>query len=288
MAISRKDAIEILSAVLLLGFLTIGFPAFLLWGAGAAQEEANLISFFFYGILAIPTVMFIFARIYLDNRNFFENHPEFQAFDYITLHSPEQTWLGQRFENLTSASNLFSIFFIISLILGAGISISGQFASGVPTLTEASVSGGTQLGLAVEPAVSSETLFFNVLLLMGQTAALYYILYRRGLSPGQAVFISKFVAVLLTTVQFYLYHSFRYGAAETNQIGVLLLGFLLNLVTAATHSVIPAYLIHGANNFFHKATVEGIFTSELTIIFVVLGTLFAGVALWFNLFQQLR
>ncbi|MCU4754377.1 hypothetical protein OB919_20785 [Halobacteria archaeon AArc-curdl1] len=285
----KKDGLEVLALLFVFFTATIAIPGYWLFGAGAATELDNMLSFLTYGVMGAASVILIFAGgIYLDDRGFYDDHPEFAAVDFLSIHSPEQTWLGQKFPELTKPVNLFSIFLIISLILGAGISISGQFATGVPSLVEASVTDGTTLGLAVEPAVSAETLFFNVVLLMGHVAVFYYLLYTKGgLTARQSIIISKIVAVFLNTIWFYIYHSLRYATEESSQIGILILGFMLNTVTALTHSMIPAYLIHASNNLFNTATVYGVFTSETVIIIVTLGTLGASGVLWIRLMRNL-
>lgn len=51
-----------------------------------------------------------------------------------------------------------------------------------------------------------------------------------------------------------------------------MLGLLTKVLTAATDSMIPAYMIHGSGNFFKKLSELGIFTNELIIV----GTVAAG------------
>lgn len=271
---------ELLGTVLIFFFLTVGFPAFLLYGLGGAEKQVNLVQFFFYGVLALPAVIVIFAKIYLQNRGFFEERPAFQGFQYVTLHSPEHTWLGKRFKIVRSWKALTAISLVLAMGFGAMVSISGQFVSGVPTLVQGKIHSSATLGLAVEPAVSSETLFFNIGMLGLQSAGLFYFFRRREFTAFQSAFVARVIAVFLTTAEFYLYHNFRYGTAETSQIGVLMLGFLTNTLTALTNSMIPAYMIHGSGNLFHKATVAGIFTNEIAVVVTVIGMVVGSVALW--------
>lgn len=197
-----------------------------------------------------------------------------KGFDFITIHSPEQTFLGQRFEWINSPIRLTEIFLIVGMAFGALVGVSGQFAPGVPTLVQGSVADSTtSLGLAVEPAVSAETLFFNVGILMSTTAVLIFFLVRNGMALSAAVIASKAISVVTTTLAFLFYHNFRYGAAEISQVGILMLGFVTNLFTALTHSIIPAYMIHGPGNLFHKASTSGIFGSETAIGVAVMGGL---------------
>jgi len=282
-----EDGLEILSGLLVFLFLTVGFTTFMLYGAGAASERTNLVKFFFYGLLAIPVLLFNIATVLLQNRGFFEEHPELKGFQYFTFHSPENTFLGKKFPKWTQAKVLFSLSFIVALFFGAMISINGQLAVGTPQLVQGSVSPGASLGLAVEPAVSSETLFFNVGLLFGQIGFIYFFLYGRGVSPRLSYILSHVLSVLLTTVEFLVWHSFRYGGQETSQASILILGFITNSLTAVTHSIIPAYLVHGSGNFFSKASSAGIFTSEIAILVTVVGMMLSGVVLLHFIFKEI-
>jgi len=287
MYMQTEDGLEILSGVLVFLFLTVGFTTFILYGVGAAEDQSNLIKFFFYGLLAIPVLLFNILTIYLQNRDFFEENPSLKGFQYFTFHSPENTFLGRKFPNLMSAKVMLPLFFVVALFFGALISINGQLAVGTPQLVEGSVSPGASLGLAVEPAVSSETFWFNVGMLFGQIGLIYFFLYRRGVSPRWSYILSHILSVLLTSVEFLVWHSFRYGGQETSQASILVLGFITNGLTAATHSIIPAYLIHGSGNFFSKAAAEGIFTSETAILLTGVGMLISGVVLAHFLFKEL-
>jgi hypothetical protein len=148
------------------------------------------------------------------------------------------------------------------------------------------VSPAASLGLAVEPAVSSETLFFNVGMLFGQIGLIYWLLSSRGVSPRASYIIAHVLSVILSSVEFLLYHTFRYGAVESAQSSILMQGFIYNSLTAVTHSAIPAYLIHGSGNFFSKASSSGIFTSETSILLAVVGVVLAGLASVYLLFEE--
>jgi hypothetical protein len=282
-----NDGVEILSGTLVFLFLTITIPAFLLYGLGAAGDETNLVKFFFYAVLGFSPILVNVVTVYLQNRGFFDQHPELKGFQYFTFHSPENTFLGKEFPNLMSAKVLLPLFFVVSMFFGAMVSINGQLAVGTPSLVTGSVSPGASLGLAVEPAVSAETLFFNVGLLFSFIGGIYFFLYGRGVSPRWSYVLSHILSVFITSILFLFYHSFRYGSQETSQASVLLLGFITNSLTAVTHSMIPAYLVHGSGNFFSKASSAGIFTSETSILLAVVGTLVSGVVLIHFLFKEL-
>jgi hypothetical protein len=269
-----KQALELISIWLFYLVLTVSIPLALIYGLGAAENNSNLVKFFLYTIIGLPVVIFSLIRVYLKNRGYFEANPELKGFDFLTIHSPQQTFLGKRFEWIRSPVRLTAVFLVVGMMLGALVSQSGQFAPGVPVLVQGSVAESTTaLGLAVEPAVSAETLFFNVGLLMSTTAVLMLFLIRNGMDPGAAVVASKTVSVVTTTLAFLFYHNFRYGAAETSQVGILLLGFITNVLTAVTHSIIPAYMIHGSGNLFEKASSAGIFANDVAVAVALIGAL---------------
>lgn len=282
-----EDGLEILTGSLLYFSFTIAFPAFLLYGLGAADEQANLVKYFFYGILGLAPLVVNFATIYLENRGFFDRNPSLQGFKYLSFHSPDNTALGKAFPKMLQAKVLLPISLIIALFFGALVSVSGQVAVGTPQLVTGSVAPTASLGLAVEPAVSSETFFFNVGMLFGQIGLIYMFLYGRGVSARVSYILSHVISWLLTSVEFLLYHNFRYGASETSQASVFLLGLLTNGFTALTHSIIPGYTLHGSGNFFSKAASEGIFTSDVAILITVVGVIVSGAVLVHFVFKEI-
>lgn len=281
------DGLELLSGSLVFLGLTITIPAFLLYGLGAATDPDNLVKYFFYAVLALPVLIWKFVDVYLQNRDFYSEHEELKGFGYVTFHSPDQTFLGREFPNLMKAKVLVPLFLAVSLFFGALISINGQLAVGTPSLVEGSVSPGASLGLAVEPAVSSETFFFNVGILYGLIGGIWLFLSRRGVSNKWNYVISHVASVFVTSILFLMYHSFRYGGQETAQASVLLLGFITNALTAVTHSIIPAYLIHGSGNFFSKASSAGIFTSEVAMLVALIGMLISALVFLHFLFKEI-
>lgn len=282
---AEKDAKELAGGALLVILGTVTIPAFMLFGpSGAAAEQANMISFFFFAILSFASLSALLVKMELHFHGYLRKYEGFDR--YLTIHSPERTRLGQRIESLQSPVTMFLVFSVISMVVGVAVSASGTFVSGVPNLVEGSVSDTTMLALAVEPAVSAETMFFQFLILMGQTAAIYTFLVNRGISEFQSAFISKVISVITTTIFAFLYHSFRYAAQETAQGGVLVLFGTLNTATALTNSIIPAYLIHGSSNLFAKASAEGIFSSEFAVVAAVTIAVIALAGLFVKIFSK--
>lgn len=278
-----KDGLElgVGTAHIVISFL---FAGYLLYGAGAAVDAANLTKFMFYGVFAGLSLITLFVRVYLDNEGVLDK-PELAGFKNITLQSPEDTLLGKEFPNFTKPQVMIPFFFMLSMFFGALVSVNAQFATGTPELVTGSVSAGTSLGLAVEPAVSTETYIFNMVVLFGTAAGLTYLLVRAGVSYRYAWVMSKVISVLTTSVFFLLYHLFRYPN-EANQASIFLLGLITNTSTAVTHSIIPAYLIHGSGNFFSKATQSGIFSNEFSIVVAVILLFLSGVVFLYMFFQE--
>jgi hypothetical protein len=259
--------------------LSIGFTAFLLYAVGAAENQSNLVKFFFFGLLALPVMIWKFVDTYLQNRDFYSSHPRLEGFGLVTFHSPDQTPLGKRFPELLSAKVLFAFFFAFSMFFGALVSVNAQVAVGTPELVTASVSPAASLGLSVEPAVFAETAFFNVGMMFFLVGVFYWFFTGLGVSRRASYVAGHVLAVPLSSVGFLFYHSFRYGAQEAAQSSILMQGFIYNTTVALTHSAIPAYLIHASGNFFSKASKEGIFTSETAILLAVLGAVLSLSAL---------
>ena len=111
------------------------------------------------------------------------------------------------------------------------------------------------------------------------TAILIFVFVKNGVRPTVAVVASKVVAVPVTSLLFLFYHNFRYGAVETSQVGILMLGLITNTATAAIHSILPAYAIHGSGNLFAKALSEGIWTNEIAMTIVSVLIVFELIAL---------
>lgn len=282
---AEKDAKELAGGAALTILGTVTVPAFLLFGpSGAAADQANMISFFFFSILGFASLSALLVKMVLHFQGYLRKYPGFDR--YLSIHSPERTWIGQRIPALQSPATMFLLFSVVSMVVGVGVSTSGTFVSGVPNLVDGSVSDTTTLALAVEPAVSAETMFFQFLILMGQTAAIFTFLVNRGISEFQSAFISKVISVITTTGFAFLYHSFRYGTQESAQGGVMVLFGMLNTATALTNSIIPAYLIHGSSNLFAKASAEGIFSSEFAVVAAVTVAVLSLATLFVKIFAK--
>jgi len=265
---------EALAVPLFATLLMVGVPTVALMIGGGAESEANMWKFVFYGVMgALPAFLVSIVRL-LESEDFFERNEQLKPFSRFTVHSPRNTYLGTRFGTISEAiskpQNLFLISFIPALFMGMLIGITGTFVSGIPVLTQGQITSGAQLGLAVEPAVFSETMFFNMFMFFLLTGSIAWFLWQKlELSLFWSYVIAKTIVVPLNTLIFVAYHFFRYAGSEASLLGVFFLGLLTNLLTAATDSIIPAYLVHANGNFFHKLRAMGIFTNEMMIVFTV-------------------
>lgn len=264
------DGLELLALVVAwLG--SIGISAMILYGVGAASEPVNQEKFYFYGILAVPVILWKLVDVYLQNRGLYDRYPELTGFGFVSFHSPDQTPIGKRVPDWVGWKVLFSLFFAVAMVFGLVVNVSGQIAVGTPDIVTASVSPGASLGLAVEPAVFSETLFFNIGMPFFIIGVLWYALRSVNVSRGVTYVVSHAVAIPVSSVGFLIYHSFRYGAVEQAQASILMQGFIYNSLTVVTHSAIPAYLIHGSGNFFAKAAEDSIFSPEQAVLVASIG-----------------
>lgn len=286
--VRRGDLREILSVTFAGVFLGVGVPTVALFVFGGAESQANLVKFFFYGIMLFSSILVVdFVRL-MQSEGFFSARPDLKYFSRMTFHSPGNTAMYQALKDrepvgsaiADSIKNPFKFIFVsgvFSLIFGALIGISGTFVSGVPSLVEGQITESAQLALAVEPAVLSETMFFFVFLFYSVVGAVGWFLGERlDLEYFWSIVIGKVVAVLTIPLAFVAYHIFRYGTSEQELLGVYLLGLTSSVTQAITDSAIFGYFIHASGNFFKKLADIGTFTNELMVVGTVVIGLFAS------------
>ena len=282
--VKRGDLREVLAVGFISTILGIGVPTLSLFVFGGAENQANMVKFFFYGLMLFSSVFTITLVKLVRSEGFFSRNPDLEPFGRMTVHSPGNTLLYDRLKDIRPVGSFvadhvkdprkfFLVSWIISLVLGAWIGIRGSFVSGVPDLVEGQVTETAKLSLAVEPAVISETLFFFVFLFYSVVGSVAWFMREKlGLNLFYAVIVGKLVAVILTPLFFLAYHIFRYGTSQAELLGVYLLGFTSALTVALTDSMIFAYMVHAFGNFFHKLAELELFTSEATIL-LTLGVL---------------
>lgn len=251
----RKDLFEVLAIAIIPFIAAIVLPLFAMYGLGGAQNEQNLVKFFLYGVLLYGSIIAVVVVKLLDSQGWFDARPELTPFSRLTVHSPRNTLIVQELQKLgtpgKSIANtiirpdqLTFWFVLIALVFGSMVAFTGTFVSGVPTLVEGQVSETAQLSLAVEPAVMTETLFFNAFLFYMITGAVAWLLITRlDLELFYAIIVGKVVAVLINTPLGVIYHFFRYQGSEAAMTGVGLLVFLDQPVHRAhgfDHPSLPA------------------------------------------------
>jgi hypothetical protein len=127
---AEKDAKELAAGAALVILGTVTVPAFLLFGrSGAAAEQANMISFFFFAILSFASLSALLVKMELHFHDYLRKYEGFDRF--LTIHSPERTRLGQKIPSLQSPVTMFLVFSVISMVVGVAVSTSGTFVSGV-------------------------------------------------------------------------------------------------------------------------------------------------------------
>ena len=289
--VKRGDLREVLAVGFISTILGIGVPTLSLFVFGGAENQANMVKFFFYGLMLFSSVFTISIVRLLKSEGFFSRNPDLEPFGRMTAHSPGNTILYNRLkeiepvgsfvaEHVKDPRKFFLVSWVISLVLGAWIGIRGSFVSGVPQLVEGQVTETAQLSLAVEPAVISETLFFFTFIFYSITGSVAWFMKEKlGLNLFYAIIIGKIVAVILTPLLFLAYHVFRYGTSQAELLGVYLLGFTSAVTVAITDSMIFAYMVHASGNFFHKLAELELFTSEATIL-ITLGALVVSTLLY--------
>jgi len=278
--------VEALALVVVSSITLVIAPLIFLYTFGGVSQQANLTTFLLYEGIGFGMLLVILTILGLRYTGFFERYPEFEGFKHLTVHTPEDSWMGQKFKIVRNPVALASMFTVVGLIFGLGASLSGEFASGTPALVQGSFNPSSNavqvLGLAVEPAVTAETFLINVVMLYATAGIVYYFLYMQNAVKRLAMPISLTVGVIVSTILGYGYHVFRYGVDTTNQLGVFGLMFLTNATTALFNSAIAGYILHFWNNFFVAASSNGIFTSDTAIIVAFIGVVLSTVVLYLS------
>lgn len=265
---NRDDRTEILQ-VWSYAILTIGISLFGLWALGGAENEVNLIKFFTYPILTILGTGAITGIVWLKYTGWFEEagNEEYFGFQYITFHSPESTWLAKQIPSAKYISNHIAFGTIFFMITGIAIGTTGTLVYGDPGFVQGQATELGQTILAVEPAVSGETMFFHGLLQPFFIGVMCLILFSRvDVSKGFSVVISKILSIPFTALAFLVYHNARYPNSETSQLGILLLGTVDSTLTAITNSIILADLFHRFGNLFDKIASMNAFNNEGIVV----------------------
>lgn len=281
---SKRDLLELFAAPSYYGLFVVTIPLIMLYALGAASNTQNLLKFFVYGITGLTGVLVVMARIIVEAMGYLDDKEELEGFRYLTIHSPEQTYLGQAFPWMRGVIPMLSISLIAASLFGALVRFSGQFFSAAPVFFKQGsvIEGTSSLVLAVYPAVPSETLLAHVFIQQGSLAGFIYVLRSNGVSKKGSVIISKILSVIVGTLGFFSLHLLRYGNSEAGQFSSLLLGFIDSVAMALTHSVIPLELIHGTGNAFYQATVAGVLSADVSGLILMGMMVLGSVGLWWS------
>lgn len=275
---------EVLGLSLIPTVSLVALPTAFLFMFGGAESQANLIKFFYYGIMGYSAVIAgVMVRL-LQSEGFFSRNPDLYPFSRMTAHSPRNTVIVQTLEDvggigggvakaIKNPGTFMIIWLIIGLIFGTLVGVSGTFVAGTPDLVQGQVTETAQLGLAVEPAVMAETLFIFMFLFYIVVGAVGWIgMNRLGLGKFWSIVLGKGVAVPFIAFFNTGYHWLRYGLAEAKVFNVFMQGMMYASTVSLFDSIIPAWFIHASGNFYDKLISLGIFTSEAMIaLTLVLG-----------------
>jgi len=280
------DSVELLAGYIY-GLFVLSFSLLILYGAGAAEDPQNFSKFILYALIMIFPLVGRTIIVWLQDRNVFEKIESLRGFQYFSFHSPEQTPLGRSFPEVMRGKVLLPISVIVALFFGLFVSVNASFSTGTPELVTGSISPGTELALAVEPAVFAETLLFNVAIPFGLIGVFYYFLFTRGVSHRFSYALSHVLSWPVSSLIFLAYHFFRYSGSEYSLANILVQGLIYNGATLSTHSIIPAYSLHASGNFFSKASKGEIFTSDFALLVVIGGVLLAAIPLIVYFFREM-
>jgi hypothetical protein len=281
--------LEILALVLVITItLAIG-PAAFLYTFGGAEVQRNLAKYMLYAVMGAVVVLPHLVVPALRYLNVFDKYPALEGFKHMTVHTPQDSWLGDRFAVFRNPLALAAIGTAIGMIVALGLSLSGTFGTGTPTFVQGSFEPSDNpvqfLGLAVEPAVTAETLLLNVIYYLS-FGSVFYVLYRQGAEGWPTYAVAGFVSVIVATVSGFAFHVLRYGLETMNAVAALGLFFIKSLTIAVFNSAIVAYMIHFWNNLFHAGVKSGIFNSDLAIALVFIGVVTSAIVLYFASFRR--
>ena len=274
----REWKYEIMAFWVYIFVVDIAITSVLLFGFGGVLNSENFTSWLFYN------VMLLGGRGLWTKKKVFRHDPDMKdsalvdVFDFVKFHDPQDSPLGKLLPFMARNRTFFLFWTVVAIILGIGVSATGTFVSGTPDfVVKGQISEVVSLGLSVEPAVFSETVFFNGLLTYLQ-AGLIYLGVLKFAGKGNVnkrwlIVLAFLIAVPLSAFEFLQYHNVQYPNSEASQLGVLLLGLITSGLTVLTGSLYPAWAIHGSGNFFKTLlglNVDSGIVTVATILFLIL------------------
>lgn len=273
MGILSDDTEAIENAIIMLMFVFTGvfLPAISLFFFGGIEynEFFNKVSFY-YSFGAVP-----FAALVSLGMLQILVKGGVLSFDMVgwarnLFHDPEISLIrqiaGPGVEKVLTLSNIFNFSIIIFSILGIVTTIANSFFVAAPSATEFQVTETGDLLLSAEPAATSETLTFAIVLALGY--GLGYWAYETKRIGIFGYVLSIVATITVNVIGWIVLHTARYSNNEIAIVSVAVFAFLGAFFTILTGSIIPWYIAHFMNNLFLRA--KQILNSDSVILAVVI------------------
>lgn len=241
----------------ILGLFYFGASSESVVGSGgfAGLNEYFAKVFFYIGPFLIPAILILVGFKLLQVAKI----PHFISI----IHDPQQGFFKKikLFKFFDSPFKTAIVFLMLFLPLGILFLVTNTFLGNVPP--EQQLTPTANLIFALEPAVSSETLFTIALIVLAWSG-LNWLAVKLKVNKDVAKIMIPFLVIILGTLFYGGVHTARYGASEKDIANVLIMGLLGSILTVSVGSVIPWMLLHYVNNFFAKS--REVFASDTTVI----------------------
>ena len=255
----RENTKPVLALIAFYTFLVL-FIVFVLFGLGAGKDMDNLWLFLFSIVPTILVIGLMIAERYLVGNEWIDS----------IIHEPEKGILHVIHPIFKDPVFLLLISLIMFSMIGLFSAVTNTFFF-MPV--EYRVTPAARTIMAAEPASTSETLWFQGLLLptfMGIIAV--YFLKLRSPTLYQRLLLGVLVSFLILAPVEMLYHMVNYGSEEVELVHTYIFGAGASLITVMTGSIIPAIVWHSANNFFFG--VKEYFSNDMAIIVAITAIIF--------------
>lgn len=272
----HQELNEILGLIITFFVFTLGIPMFALFVGGGFEIQEFFTKAQFYFTVGTASLIGLIGLSLLQLTNGFE-----RGFWRGIIFSPEisildKTNFGKYLHNPKWMLNFFVIFFGV---LGVFSVVTNTFFIGIPRY-EQQVTETADLLLAVEPAASSETLFFVVLMSLMLTFLVWW--GRKQHMPDNSIkLLSLFVIPFLIMLLGIAFHTLRYSGVETAVLGVAIFWFAGSFLTMLSGNILGFWIFHLMNNLAVRA--NELFSNEVAIFVIAL-----FVAFYFGIVLLLR
>ncbi|MGQ4874329.1 MAG: CPBP family glutamic-type intramembrane protease [Promethearchaeia archaeon] len=267
----RKKIAETLLLVIILGFLTFLVPQSIGLGAGGFDSADALLKNSFYLSGAVFLFLTLLAIIYslIDKKGdekygssvFFNSIGKFPSMKIFRKLNSVQLLLGSFI--------LFSIFGLFSAMTGQSFLVTGigtieqQFTPiGQMIYSVLLVPGSENMGLMLVLSVAT--------IILGLLARKY-----EWSKTNYAIYVIA-SSIVLSGVYWVINHLLRYAGEDLSIAGVITFGVTMGVLTVASGSWIPAWVLHFTNNLFLKLKIfydSDVIISTTVIILIILSYL---------------